>query len=81
MKKILSIIAVIAFVGMLSAPLYAMDETKPAIEKVADDDTKKETTKETAKKAEAKTADCAAKAEAKSGCETKTKSCGDKDKK
>lgn len=78
MKKILSIIAVVAFVAALSAPVYATENVKPVISKVADEEPKKEE----AKKSEKKSADCATKAEAKKGCEEKkAKSCGDKDKK
>ena len=78
MKKIISIIAIVAFFGAISAPAFASDNMKPVVTAVADEEPKKETTK----KSEKKSSDCATKAEAKKACgEKKEKSCGDKDKK
>ncbi len=74
MKKLFSIIAVIAFVGVLSAPVFATNNVNSAIVQVLDDEPKKEETKKAdkkAKKAKA-TKDCSSKCE---------KTCGDKDKK
>jgi Ni/Co efflux regulator RcnB len=72
MKKILSFIAMIAFVAALSVPVYASSEA------VIDEEPKKEQTAKDEKKAK--------KADKKSDCsstcgEKKQKSCGDKDKK
>jgi len=74
MKKLFSIIAIIAFVGVLSAPVYATSNVNTAIVQVLDDEPKKAEAKKTDKKAK--------KAKAKKGCSTECeKSCGDKDKK
>ncbi len=72
MKKILSFIAMIAFVAALSVPVYANSST------VIDEEPKKEQAE--------KKADKAKKSDKKSDCsstcaEKKQKSCGDKDKK
>lgn len=75
MKKVLSVIAVVVFLGALSAPVYSSNDLKPVVIQVNDEKPKKkEASKKEAKKA--KTSKCA------SACgEKKTKACGDKDKK
>ncbi len=76
MKKVLSVIAVVVFLGALSAPVYSSNDLKPVVIQVNDEKPKKkkEASKKEAKKA--KTSKCA------SACgEKKAKACGDKDKK
>lgn len=71
MKKILVIIAMVAFVGSISAPVFASDNSTPVT--IVDEKPTKKADKD--KKAEKKEG-CS------STCGTKTeKSCGDKDKK
>ncbi len=78
MKKVLSVIAVVVFLGALSAPVYSSNNLKPGVIQVNDEKPKKKTTKKEATKKSKK--------EATKGCasacgEKKTKACGDKDKK
>ena len=72
MKKLLAVLAIVAFMGSFSAPVFAADDTKPVTEIVNDEKPKKssETKKGDKKEGCEKT------------CENKKKSsCGDKDKK
>lgn len=79
MKKLLSIVAIIAFVGALTVPVYAGSQTDQVLIQLADEEPKKAEKEKTKEK---KSESCATKTEAKSCCgEKEKKSCGDKDKK
>jgi len=78
MKKVLSIFAVVIFMGALAAPVFASNDLNPVVIQVNDEKPKK---KSSSKKATTKQA----KKKATSGCATacgekKAKACGDKDK-
>jgi Skp family chaperone for outer membrane proteins len=77
MKKLFSIIALVAFIGAFAMPAIAADNVKPVISQVADEKPKKETKD---KKEAKKSSDCTATAKKSCGGE-KEKACGDKDKK
>jgi hypothetical protein len=71
MKKILVILAMVAFVGSISAPVFASDNSTP-VTTVDDKPTKKAESEKKSEKKEGCSSTCGSKTE---------KSCGDKDKK
>lgn len=80
MKKLVAVIAIVAFLGGMSAPIIANDNASLTVIELADKDPKKAD-----KKSDKKAADCATKESAKksSDCATEKKSpckktCGDK---
>jgi hypothetical protein len=80
MKKLVAVIAIVAFLGGMSAPIVANDNASLTVIELADKDPKKAD-----KKSDKKAADCATKETAKksSDCTTAKKSpcektCGDK---
>ncbi len=91
MKKVLSIFAVVVFMGALTVPVFASNDLNPVVIQVNDENPKKKSsTKATTKQADKKasgdcTTPCGEK-KATSDCATpcgekKAKACGDKDKK
>lgn len=72
MKKVLAILVIAMFLGGITAPVFASDNSALSTISLADDDPKKvKKTKKSVKKSEKKSSDC--NAEAKKDC---GKSCG-----